>query len=651
MRFWSFGFSVLLCRFAFMLSALLPIMALPALSQDGAERDQSFIYDTPLRTESPRDTFATFLRLSDEMEEALADYMTEPSFAGVNRLALLSDQMNALLDLDGVAASSRREVGIRTWTYLMDIFRRIPPPDLDDLPYVNQLETAGTNTVRITNTPIYITRMEEGDRRSEYLFAANTVEAAPRFFRAVRSEPMRTTLDIESFTELGPQITGPLFPPHVVNAIPPSLLVLWLDTPIWKAIAMFASLIAFAAIVVWVDKIRAAIGPKSRLGRLIAQAALPVTLLMITSIALPFVTFQVNVSGRFAHIVAGVQTILSFLAYAWIFWIFVRGLFEAVILSPRIPDESLDANMLRLLSNVVGGIGVVAILAFGGQAIGLPIVSILAGLGIGGLAVALALQPTLANLLAGVMLYADRPVRVGDFCSFGEHMGTIEGIGLRSTKVRALNRTLISVPNAQFADMQIVNFAYCDQMLVHETIGVRYETTSEQLRYLLARLRQMLHAHPRVDPGTVRVRFAGYGENALKIDMRIYVATREWNDFFAVREDIFLRINDIVVEAGTGFAFPSRTLYVRRDPGLDADRADAAASEVQGWRDLGKLPFPRMTPEDIERLGGTLDYPPRGSADTETEDAAAEPLSTREDTPDAAKETNEDDRNRPAPRG
>nr|NIS39467.1 mechanosensitive ion channel [Desulfuromonadales bacterium] len=99
----------------------------------------------------------------------------------------------------------------------------------------------------------------------------------------------------------------------------------------------------------------------------------------------------------------------------WLFWLGARLFIEWIILSPRIPDQSLDANLLRLVAGAAGVIGVAIILAFGGQEMGLPVLSIVAGLGIGGLAVALAIRPTLENLIGGVILYVDRPVRVGDF--------------------------------------------------------------------------------------------------------------------------------------------------------------------------------------------------------------------------------------------
>ena len=151
-------------------------------------------------------------------------------------------------------------------------------------------------------------------------------------------------------------------------------------------------------------------------------------------------------------------TVLIYASVAWLFWLGTRLFVEWIILSPRIPEESLDANLLRLIAGAVGVVGVIVILAYGGQDLGLPILSVLAGLGIGGLAVALAIRPTLENLIGGVILYIDRPVRVGDFCSFGAKTATVESIGIRSTQLRALDRTLIigaECPLCRYGDRQL----------------------------------------------------------------------------------------------------------------------------------------------------------------------------------------------------
>ena len=174
---------------------------------------------------------------------------------------------------------------------------------------------------------------------------------------------------------------------------------------------------------------------------------------------------------------------------------------------------------------------------------------------------------------------------------------------------------MITIPNAQFADMQIVNWARCDQMLIDEVIGLRYETNADQLRYVLARIREMFHAHPRIDSDTVRVRFARYGDSSLDLTIRVYAMTREWNDFYAIKEDVMFRIKDIVEHAGTGFAFPSQTLYMRRDEGPNNELGEKAIQQVTEWRRKGELPFPRFSAARLKQLDGKLSYPPPGSPD------------------------------------
>lgn len=147
---------------------LVCIAASPVAAQSD---DTDAAPQTIIRTDSPQDTFDSFQRLTGDMEDALAAYIAQPSFAGVIRLGLLSDQLNSILDLDQVAASSHREVGIRTMGFMMDIFGRLDPIDLTSLPDYDAMEASGATSTRIPGTPIYISRVEEGDRKGEYLSA------------------------------------------------------------------------------------------------------------------------------------------------------------------------------------------------------------------------------------------------------------------------------------------------------------------------------------------------------------------------------------------------------------------------------------------------------------------------------------------------
>jgi MscS family membrane protein len=199
----------------------------------------------------------------------------------------------------------------------------------------------------------------------------------------------------------------------------------------------------------------------------------------------------------------------------------------------------------------------------------------LAGLGVGGLAVALAAQRSLENLFGGITLIVDQPVHVGDLCRFGDRIGTVEDIGLRSTRIRTPERTLVTIPNGEFASLQIENFAQRDRMSLSFRIGLRYETTPDQLRWLLVELTKALHAHPKIGNEEARTRFVRFGEYALDVELFAHVRTVDYGEFLVVREEVYLRVMEIVAASGTGFAFPSQTVYEGRD-GLDAEKTRAA---------------------------------------------------------------------------
>ena len=152
----------------------------------------------------------------------------------------------------------------------------------------------------------------------------------------------------------------------------------------------------------------------------------------------------------------------------------------------------------------------------------------MAGLGVGGIAVALAAQKTVENFIGGITLYADQPVRVGEFCRFGGTVGTVEDVGLRSTRVRTLDRTIVTIPNSEFSNFQIENFARRDRIWYHPTLNVHYETTPDQIRYILVEARRMLYAHPKVDSASARIRFVGFGRASLDLEVFSYVTVTDY---------------------------------------------------------------------------------------------------------------------------
>jgi MscS family membrane protein len=240
---------------------------------------------------------------------------------------------------------------------------------------------------------------------------------------------------------------------------------------------------------------------------------------------------------------------------------------------------------------------------------GFQVTTWLAALGIGGIALALGAQKTVENFVGSLTLVADRPIAIGDFCKFGNTTGWVEDIGMRSTRVRTKDRTIVTIPNGDFASMQIENYTKRDDFFYNPILGLRYETTPDQLRYLLIELRAMLYAHPKVINHTMRVNFTELAAHALNIEVGSYIKAGNNDEATDIKEDLNLRIMDIVAKSGTGFAFPSQTIYLAKDSPLDKERAEAAEKQFRQWKKEGKFQLPDFTEDEIKGLEGSISYP------------------------------------------
>ncbi len=218
---------------------------------------------------------------------------------------------------------------------------------------------------------------------------------------------------------------------------------------------------------------------------------------------------------------------------------------------------------------------------------GFNVTTWLTALGIGGIALALGTQKTVENLVGSVTIIADHPIRVGDFCKAGDVSGTVEQIGMRTTQIRTGERTIVSIPNGELSSTKIENFAPRDKFLFSPTLGLRYETTTDQIRYLLVELKAVLTAHPKMDPNAARVRFVALAADALKIEIFSYILAKDFDEFLEIKEELLLKIMEVVEASGTGFAFPSQTLYFAKDQGVSEEKTKEAEEKVKHWRQAG----------------------------------------------------------------
>jgi MscS family membrane protein len=284
------------------------------------------------------------------------------------------------------------------------------------------------------------------------------------------------------------------------------------------------------------------------------SAAHAIGMLGLLTVPLLFREYYIKVQG----------TTLLF-AVAWLLWDFITlwtGRTRNRLTSPEERGTlSLTLLLHRMLKVGIVTAAMVCILSLAG----VNLSAVLATLGIGGIAIALAAQKTIENLFGGLSILTDRVMRVGDICRVGDAVGTVEDIGLRSTRIRTYDRGLISVPNGSLASANVENLSSRDKMRVSCKISLRYETSRAQLEDVLAQLNAMLQSYPKVERSSAWVRLSRLAESALELEMQAYVLTREFNEFTAVREALLMRVMDIVESCGSALAFPSQTIYLEHE--------------------------------------------------------------------------------------
>jgi MscS family membrane protein len=257
-------------------------------------------------------------------------------------------------------------------------------------------------------------------------------------------------------------------------------------------------------------------------------------------------------------LLGGIATVAVF----WALWRSVDVWARYLSTRPGVADSPSARSLLALLRNFAKAFvalgGVLATLA----AFGYPVTTVLAGLGIGGIAIAFGAQKTMENLFGSVALAVDQPFRVGDFVKIEDFVGNVERIGMRSTQVRTLDRTLVTIPNGKLSEMRIEDYAARDRIRFTCTVGLVYETTEAQMKRILAGMEKVLRDDPRTWPDTVVVRFAGFGASSLDVEVMAWFLTTDYNEFRDCRQDALLGFMRVVEGEGSSFAFPTRTVHL-----------------------------------------------------------------------------------------
>jgi MscS family membrane protein len=524
-------------RTLFLLSLLCaPLLAqsvLKALSTGVSSAQAAAKNADPLGRDTPRGTLTGFMQAAQAGDdERAAEYLQLPR------------QEN---EID----SSRVVKDLKTLLNQAYVGRLGSITDNPELAYDPRLEAnqqrVGEFTVNGKELPLLVVRVPDGNSGHLWLISWSTLEKTEDLANDVRSHEVERRL------------------PHILVRLTFLSIPLW----VWLAFLLLIPLALLAGAVA-VAVVRTPAWLLARINHHAAHSEVwtnirgPV-LLFATAAAHAIGMRMITVPLLFREYYSKVLGTALLFAVAWLLWDFVTVWTRRTRRRMITPEErgtlSLTLLLHRMLKIAIVTLALFSILYLAG----LNPSAALAGLGIGGIAIALAAQKTIENLFGGISILTDRVMRVGDLCRVGDTIGTVEDIGLRSTRIRTFERGLISVPNGSLASANIENLSARDKMRVFCKIGLHYETSREQLNHVLTQVSTMLRDHPRIEKATAWIRLAKLADSTLELEMQAYVLTRDYDDFTIVREDLLLRVMDIIAACGCSLAYPSQTVYLAHE--------------------------------------------------------------------------------------
>ena len=434
------GALIRVCRSMILLGFLLVAQAgglarpTPAMADEPAGRTPL----EPLDTSSPRATIRSFCEVLDRIYANMS--AAEPTTALRAETRHLIQQALTCLDISQIAPTLVDSEGRQALVCLKEVLDRIALPSAADIPDAAAAKADSLKRWRLPGTEIMLSRIADGPREGDFVFSAETVANAERFYELVRLLPYRSDAGSPGLHEA-------------------------------------------------------------------------------------YVTL------------GGVLVTMSWLC-------------DLLINTQGMRPEAIDSQLIRLGGKVLTFVVVSWILLNAADSIGIPVTPLMAGLGAGGLAVALASQYTLENLIAGLVIFADKPVRIGDDCQFGGVRGHVERIGLRSTRIRGADRSVISVPNAEFAKMQLVNFTARDHIPLALTLTLQPDIAPRPLRKLLDRLHRVLVDHPRLANEPASARLTSASPSAITVEVSAIALTGDDEEHLAIREEVLLTMMEVIRSCG-----------------------------------------------------------------------------------------------------
>jgi MscS family membrane protein len=524
-------------------------------------------------TSSPRGTLTLFLDTCNELHERISQKRHfDRNDAEFQRLA---QRIISCLDTSQLPEYSREYFDAEAAVCLKEILDRTPLPPAEDIPGIESVESAdGTESLlrwQVPKTQIVILKVQDGSRRGEFTFSAETVSRAPELYRKAVARPYRQNDPpvSEGFYEWWLSSPGNPEVANLVDRLPKWFQKHIAGMAIWQWTGLLPAIPIAMALIFFAFRRGRITGERERGRRLLGfwlSLGFPVLASLVPIAFKHYVYEYLTLRGSVLYVVNFCADIVFLLA---IMILIVRGssrIAESIVALPNIAPGGLDANLIRLICRVLGIAAAVIIFLEGGRYLGFPLTTLIASAGIGGLAIALSAQGLIKGLFGTVTILLDKPYRVGERIVVRGHDGIVEEIGLRSTKIRALTNHVIAIPNDQMADSEIENIGKRKCICRNTDLHIPLDTPRDKVEQTVACIRAALDQHEGMDPEfPPRVYFKEFGPDAFIIQLTYWYTPPDLWEFLAFSERLNLEIFKAFEQHGIQLSLPFRHTYWKHD--------------------------------------------------------------------------------------
>ena len=512
----------------------------------------------PLKRETPKGSLLGFIKAAGEERYNVAIQYFQPSTA--RHRPSIEDEENLASQLFTILSLK--------FSGPLDSISNDPLGHLDDGLPPDQEQIGGVRGLS-EDLSILLVRAEDEQGRKLWFISRKTLDRVPYVFESLQ------------FPALEKNIPQTL----ITNRFMAMPLWQWIALLLFAPVALFvARLITFfvQAVLRHRSKQRGlTLGPRQPFLR-----PDPITLCLAVFIHYRFVSY-IGTSILYRLYYRRIILILLAAAFYWIVTKFTRAISRRVGASLGHRGLYAERSIVSLVRRFVEVVVFLFVSLTVLKTLGVDVSTALAGVGIGGLALGLGAQKTFENMFGGISILFDKVIVVGDTCRINNQVGTVEDIGLRSTRLRTPERTVLSIPNGVLSSSTIENLRFRDKFLCQQVIRLRYDLSPDHVRYVLREIRELLRENPKVEDSSARVRFLRFAEYALEIEIFAYILEPEFSAYLATQEAILLQVMDELEKAGAVLALPTQTTLVTKDSWVDPEKSKAARAAIEKIRDPG----------------------------------------------------------------